>query len=186
MSYPGEPPPGEGVDYRGSIERRIGKSVANVPLDGWLHRMPGTGYDTPWNLDPPYQRGRVWTLAQAEAFVGFVAEGGRAPAIYVREMPNFCDEVVDGKQRLLALWAFVTGEIGARLEGGRVIWWRDFNVTDRRCFSRNAIPMIRLREDTSTAEILRIYLRINRGGTPHTDNEIQRVEALLAEATCEE
>ena len=181
MSWANLVPPAEGagLNYRNTIRREIGHSAGNVPIDGWLYQMPGGGSDAAFVLDPPYQRGRVWTRAQAESFVGFVAEGGRAPAIYVRERPSFCDEIVDGKQRLLALWGFVTGEHGARLESGRVNWWRDFNVADRLGFKTRTIPRIRLREEITTADILEIYLRLNRGGTPHTDAEIKRVEALL-------
>jgi hypothetical protein len=32
----------------------------------------------------------------------------------------------------------------------------------------------------SRAEVLRFYLNINAGGTPHTNSEIERVRAMLA------
>ena len=70
------------------------------------------------DLDPPYQRGHVWTLKQQQNFLGFVLEGGRPPEAFVRELafdkPPFF-EVVDGKQRMTALHKWWMGEISAKL-----------------------------------------------------------------------
>lgn len=145
----------------------------------------------PWNLNPDYQRGRVWTDEQAEAFMGHLCEHGQVPLIFVQrydrqknapEGTDYLDlpcEVIDGQQRCRAIQRFIHGEIAARLTDGRRLWYRDFNEIERRC-----LPNIKLAYvDIDRATKLRFYLRLNSGGTVHTDAEIAKVRELLAEET---
>lgn len=146
---------------------------------------PYDGRDA-WDLSPDYQRGHVWTERQAVLFVGHVLEGGAVPPIFVQrydcadhapdpEYWNLPVEVIDGQQRLRALVGWVEGDFAAELTDGRLIWYRDTNEVDRFC-----LPMIRITYlDISRADRLRFYLRLNRGGTVHTDDEINRVRDML-------
>ena len=176
---------GTGVDYRGSIRNEIGVATFATPIDGLLHQAMRDGPER-LDMSPDYQRAHVWTDAQAEAFVGAFAERTPTPAVFIRRGAHPApDQVVDGKQRLTALIRFVTGEIGAALSDGRRVLWADFDLVDRRMFLHATMPVVYLAESTTDADVLRIYLRLNRGGTPHTDDEIRRVEAMLAEMTGE-
>jgi hypothetical protein len=84
-------------------------------------------------------------------------------------------EVLDGKQRLSAMMAWLLGEIPAVCVDGSEIWYRDTNEVDRR-----QLPLVRLTfVDLPLVERLTFYLKLNRGGTPHTDEEIARVRAKL-------
>lgn len=176
--------PGPGVHLRGrgaSIWRPIGSQAMNQRIDHLLNCLDGGNEDFTLVI-PEYQRGRVWTDAQAAAFVGFLLEGGRVPTFYLREVASCRDEVVDGQQRLFALLRFAKGELAAVLSDGRRITWADFDVVDRRAFMGLTVPVVWIREELEAADVLRIYLRLNRGGTPHTDEEIARVEAILTQA----
>lgn len=177
------PPPGQGLSFRRMVQREL-PQARNVPIDAHLYRMVDDDKTRSLDTSPDYQRAHVWTSAQAEAFVGAFAEGDPMPAVFIREgrYPH-PDQVVDGKQRLSALLAFVMGEIGARLSDGRRILWADFDVVDRRGFLLIPIPTVYLAWQTSDADVLRIYLRINRGGTPHTEDDIARVRAMLDKLT---
>lgn len=173
---------GAGVDYRGTIRNEIGVGKVNSPIDGLLRQLMRDD-DARLDLSPDYQRAHVWTDAQAEAFVGAVAESTPTPAIFIRRGAYPApDQVVDGKQRLTALVRFVSGEIGAALSDGRRVMWADFDIVDRRFFLHNTVQVVHLAETTTEADVLRIYLRLNKGGTPHTAEELQRVEELLAAA----
>lgn len=132
---------------------------------------------------PDYQRGRVWTEAQSALFVGFVLTGGQPPPVWIQEHPDDdVEEIVDGLQRISAMRAFFDDAIPAELPNGERLYCRDL---DDDCagllkglYLTKMIVCLPRR-----ADVLRLYLRLNRGGTVHTDAEIERVAALLAKET---
>ena len=150
----------------------------------WLQqRIDGEikGFDL--NLNPDYQRDHVWTDSQAEAFVGHFIEGGASPMIIINSHEGWKepDEVVDGKQRLNALLRWIRGEIAAEVTDGRRIYWDDLDEDSKRRMQSVTGPRIDLGYvQLSRPDVLRLYLRLNRGGTVHTDAEINRVRDMLA------
>ena len=132
---------------------------------------------------PDYQRGRVWTPEQSARFMGYVLTGGQPPPIWIQEHPDEdVEEVVDGLQRLTAFRAFMDGEVPAELPDGRRIFIGDL-APDAAIHLRGLHITKKIVRLPTRADVLRLYLRINRGGTVHTDTEIARVEALLARET---
>lgn len=141
---------------------------------------PGEG-ELPLNMDPPYQRGHVWTDEQATAFMGYFLQTGGAhnPAIFINRRPwaamDGSDEVIDGKQRLTAMRRWVDGDILAKAFG-RLMWFKDTTECERR-----KLPSIRISYvELTPTQILRFYLVLNSGGTPHTQKEIEDVTTQLA------
>lgn len=62
--------------------------------------------------DPPYQRaGNVWSLARQQLFIDSLLNGYDVPKIYLHDLrgrhPTKVYAVVDGKQRLTALWSYL-------------------------------------------------------------------------------
>lgn len=62
--------------------------------------------------DPPYQRpGDVWSLARQQLFIDSLLNGYDVPKIYLHDRrgrhPTKVYAVVDGKQRLTALWSYL-------------------------------------------------------------------------------
>ncbi len=133
------------------------------------------------NLDPDFQRGHVWTMPQRTAFMEYMLHGGEGGMVLCF---NHCNwerptgprdvyEILDGKQRLTTALMFLRNEVPVL--GGAL--FRDFE--DRlgpgtfgfkwRIF---ALP--------TRADVLRYYLAMNAGGTPHSPEEIARVRRLLA------
>lgn len=75
--------------------------------------------------EPPYQRpGDAWTLEHRQLFIDSLLNGYDVPKIYLHDLrgrhPTKVYAVVDGKQRLTALWSFVRDEFalaaGFRIE----------------------------------------------------------------------
>lgn len=132
------------------------------------------------DLDPDFQRGHVWTEAQQVAFVEFSLRGGRSGQDILFNQPHFSAggrkgqpvQIVDGKQRLEAVRRFLRSEIPAF--GTLHRDYRDgLTLTGPKFrFTVNNLP--------TRAAVLRWYLELNAGGTPHPDTEIVRVRALLA------
>lgn len=167
-------PVGTETLWLSSLERRVSEDAGDLRL----------------NLSPAYQRGRVWTDDQAARFVGFLAEGGVAPPIYVQRWPirwpgkTPPDEVVDGLQRITAVLRFGANEVPMETPRGERAYLRDFSESDQRVLRSQSglILTLQLVSCDTIAQVLALYIRLNRGGTPHTDAEIERVRDMLAEA----
>lgn len=136
------------------------------------------------NLNPDYQRGHVWSKEQSEDFMGHILEGGACPAFIIHEgdfsKDDYENEMVDGQQRARAILGWFDGDIGARLSDGRMVWHKDCTPAEDRMIRMGiTVPVTLGRWDRKTR--LRLYLRLNRGGTVHSNEEIQRVREMLAE-----
>lgn len=73
-----------------------------------------------WDLDAPYQRGHVWTIEQQRELIRSILAGVPIGSITFATIPvdeaiaeghDHSYRVVDGKQRLTALHAFVSGTL---------------------------------------------------------------------------
>ncbi len=132
------------------------------------------------DLDPDFQRAHVWTTEQQRRFVEYVLRGGAAS----REIYFNCSSwdrgydtplyLVDGKQRLTAVLAFLRGDLPAF--GHYYIEYHPSgfgiaSVSFR--FYVNDLP--------TRADMLQWYLDLNDGGTQHTSAELQKVRNMLAE-----
>lgn len=149
--------------------------VAFDYLESTLEDLIGRQLD----LEPDFQRAHVWTEAQQAAFVEYILSGGpSARDLYFacegwsglgRENPCV---IVDGKQRLEAVRRFLRDELLVR-GALRSEWTGRMRMTTGARFRVTVA-------DINRAQTLRWYLALNRGGTPHTDAEIERVQDLLA------
>lgn len=70
------------------------------------------------NLDPPYQRLSVWDRSQRQTFIDSVLNGFDIPKLYFHEIEStgrggraYRHAVIDGKQRLQALWDFMFNQL---------------------------------------------------------------------------
>lgn len=140
------------------------------------------------NLNPDYQRDYVWTDEQASLFVGHMLSGGVTGYIIVqrhpvpRSGPTIPDEVIDGQQRLRSVHRWMKGEIPATLTDGSSFFVYDLDEGSSRNIRgvwitgpRFDIGYVTL----SRADRLRLYLRLNQGGTVHTDADLARVQGML-------
>lgn len=137
------------------------------------------------NLDPDYQRGHVWTEEQQAKFIGHLIEGGRTTPPIINTGPKGArlyeegkSEVLDGKQRITAALAFEANKIPAMLTDGREIYLRDMNKISQSQL-RMTIGMAYQIVELDREQTLYWYIKLNRGGTVHTDAEINRVKVLL-------
>jgi hypothetical protein len=131
------------------------------------------------DLDPDFQRGHVWTDAQASAYIEYCLYGGDKTARTIRfNCPRFMAGdhsgpyvIIDGLQRLTAIRRFMRGEVRAF---GHLL----HEYADQPSYFDCSVHW-QVLELPTRAEVLDLYLRINAGGTPHPASEIDRVRALL-------
>jgi uncharacterized protein with ParB-like and HNH nuclease domain len=136
-----------------------------------------------WSV-PTYQRSRVWSDHQASLFVGSMITGASGlctPCWINRNLYKDLMEIVDGQQRLSSLYRWMLGELHA-IDPVTCdeIWVSDFTEIDvRKLYHKTWIRVMYV--DLTLPEQLKLYLRLNTGGTPHTESEIQKVRDMLAE-----
>jgi hypothetical protein len=148
-------------------------------LEDWLKQqaetgIPGSGLD----LDPDFQRAHVWTPEQQVSYVEFILQGGESSRLLYWNHPNWMSNfkgyltLVDGKQRLEAVRAFLRNEVPA--------FGHTLKDMEPRFLSKvDAHFMMRIAKLKTRKDILKWYLMINAGGTPHTKKELDRVRKLL-------
>ncbi len=129
------------------------------------------------DLNPDFQRVHVWTRPQQVAYIEYcLMEGIYGQDIFFN-CPGWCGRskvqgplvLVDGKQRLEAIRAFMRKDFKAH----------GFFI-DQIILSHKTNVSINISELETRREVLEWYLSINRGGTPHTDEEINKVKDMLA------
>lgn len=119
------------------------------------------------NLSPAYQRGSVWASGQRENFMGHFLQGGEVAPLIVQRVPDSgVAEMLDGKQRAEAILAWLKNEVGARLDGGALLFHRDVTGGITRVDIR--VRYINLPWEARK----RFYVRLNSAGTPHTREEL--------------
>lgn len=144
-------------------------------LKSWADTADGMGG---LDLSPDYQRAHVWTREQQIAYVEYQLRGGEVGKNIVFNSPDWGHgykrptELIDGKQRLEAVRAFLRDEFP-------ILGHLFSEYTDK--LPQGLTFRFRVCTLESRAEILQLYLNINAGGTPHTPEELDRVRALLAE-----
>lgn len=123
------------------------------------------------DTDPPYQRGHVWNDAQKIAYVEHVLKGGDAGLFVLndstpKELASRKYELVDGKQRISAILAFLSDDILAfGVKFSEIEDNQKLNTFGRVKFSIYGF------EDQR--DVVALYLSLNNGGSIHTDADLQ-------------
>jgi len=71
------------------------------------------------DLNPPYQRNPIWSTSAQKELIETVLKGRPMPSFFVLERSDGKFEVVDGKQRALAIFAFCRGHLET-LDGSQI------------------------------------------------------------------
>ena len=129
------------------------------------------------NMNPDFQRGHVWTRDQQIAYVEFKLRGGSGSNVILFNCVGWMNSfkgpfvLVDGKQRLEAVRAFLRDEIPA--------FGHFYSEYEDKFMLRGVDFIFKVNDLKTRAEVLNWYIELNGGGTPHTINEIEYVRTLL-------
>ena len=133
-------------------------------------------------LDPPFQRGHVWTQAQQEAYVIHLLRGGlsgkdlyfNCPSWHGKALTDYDEFVcVDGLQRITAIRKFIQNKL--KIFG---YYYGEFEDEPRHITTSLRIHINDLQYEK---DVLRWYIEMNTGGTPHTPEEINKVRKMIEE-----
>jgi hypothetical protein len=123
------------------------------------------------DTNPEFQRPAVWTVSQKQLLIDTILRGYDIPKMYWRRTGANPDryEVVDGQQRLKAIWGFVDGDfrlpanaeqIGAHVLAG--ISYLDLPDDLRTQFDIYSVDVVIL-DDTDGDEVREMFLRLQNG-----------------------
>jgi len=135
------------------------------------------------DLDPPYQRGYIWTEEQESKFVGACLENyNTIPPFWFnwknKEFERDSCEVVDGKQRIKASLRWINNEIIAQCPCGIKVWYKNLDTIDLRNISTGVMFNWNF-VDLGRIAVMQFYIRLNCGGTIHTEEELSKVRKLI-------
>lgn len=154
----------------------------NLRVDRLLVHLEEWERDSHLQMNPDFQREHVWTPKQQTEYMEFLFRGGQSgldfyfncPAWHHTEKGTYRDfVVVDGKQRIEAIRAFFDNRIP--IFGSL---FREF--TDKPNLMDHTVT-IYVNSLQTKKEVLTWYLQMNGGGTPHSQDELERVRAMLEE-----
>lgn len=127
---------------------------------------------------PDFQRDYVWTEDDQQRYLDSLMAGrdlGRF-IIVNRPYPQ-ADVVLDGKQRLNCLMLFLRSEIS-----WRGVFWHEMSPGDRSRLEDRVVQVAKVDEGSYTkADLLRIFLEVNAGGVPQSDEHLAHVRQMLAD-----
>ena len=150
----------------------------DIPWHYLEHSLARYATDYGLELDPDFQRGHVWSRDQQIAYVEHCLCGGTSTNMlhwnclgwraHTGEHPLV---LVDGKQRLTAVRAFLSDGIPAF--GTKYSKYEDH--------LRMVGPTFKfhINDLTTRKAVLQWYLELNAGGVVHTEDEIEKVRRLL-------
>jgi hypothetical protein len=176
------------TDHRLSASNRTAQEIVRTMYSGgWLL------------LDPPYQRGSVWTEDQQVALVRSWLSGIPVPGIIINDRMNRdwtarngrTDDVpflavVDGRQRIEAAIKWWSGDLAVpaswfapesvittvSTDDGPYVTYAGLTEVAQRVFGNRAMLPIIETKVGSIEEEAALYLLVNGGGTPQTDADM--------------
>lgn len=163
---------------------RYGNWQINISLADVPYKIKKWQEDSYYNLqlNPDFQRGHVWTKEQQIAYIEFILKGGKPARTIYFNMPSWNGLIpstqyndfvcVDGLQRITAVLKFMRNEI--KVFGS---YYREFEDN----MPSNAELFFNVNNLQTKKEVLQWYVDMNAGGTPHTNDEIERVRKMIRE-----
>lgn len=145
---------------------------------GWIER--GAFF-----YDADYQRDYVWKKKQQQEFLFTLISGFPLGSVAIAKRPDWLSvngpwmEVVDGKQRIMTIEKFVTGEIPIILKG-RELWWHEMTRPEHLAFGRPFLPMVTL-ENATKQSVLDYFIAVNFTGVPQSTKHKNKVLAMREE-----
>lgn len=151
---------------------------SNSTVESLLFKHLSFGVD----FNPSYQRELVWADKDRESLLDSIFMGADIGRFVFREKDadeiqthnDPCYEIVDGKQRMMALLDFYADRYPYR-----GVLYSDLSAKDQLTF-RNASVSIADAKNLTRRDTLRLFIMLNRGGRPVSDEVIRKAEEMLS------
>ena len=144
------------------------------------------------NTNPDYQRPAVWSKAQKQQLIDTIIRGYDIPKFYLKQTDENCYDVIDGQQRLRAIWGFLDNEYpldkkysGDEL-GGK--YYRDlinFPNTLTNIQTYNLDWVVITNTDPNDDEIKDLFLRLQNGSPLKAQEKRNAMPGKMRDFVCE-
>jgi len=133
--------------------------------------------DVGLDLNPDYQRGNVWSDEQKVSLIESIFKNidiGKFTIIKrkYRENFDFLYEVLDGKQRIIAVTEFFEGRF--TYKGKR---YQDLHPFDQHHFKSYPVSYAEI-EPLNNEQKYRYFLKLNTTGVPHDEEHLDKVREM--------
>jgi hypothetical protein len=128
-------------------------------------------------LDPHFQRREVWDNTRASRLVESVMLEVPLPVVYVAEGQDGKEEVIDGQQRLKALFRFLQNEYSLKSlralteHNGKL--FKDLDKSAQRLIRNCSIRTVTFKKESDENLRFDIFERLNTGAIPLNDQELR-------------
>jgi hypothetical protein len=160
---------------------RIHTEYRQSSLDSLVH----VAYSRGLIDSPEYQRGYVWKLEDKQRLIRSIfnkADIGKFVFIEDDTLKEYRLEVIDGKQRLRAILDYYEGRF--EFEGKT---WYQLSRADKREFFDLMVQWGTLqRSRVKKSDVLWLFLQLNSGGVPQTEEHIAKARKMYEAALAEE
>ena len=119
------------------------------------------------NLNPPYQRGDIWTPIAKRKLIGSIKLSYPLPAFFLSEVEEGKYEMVDGQQRTRAILGYHKGYF---LDENKC----SIQETNQKSFYEDYEIAVCVLKNTSREEVEDFYYRVNKFGTKLNRPEINK------------
>ena len=122
---------------------------------------------------PEYQRELVWNNDQKEMLIDSIMYNIPIGNIFLNQnsKKSLDYEIVDGQQRLMAIWDFYNNKFK-----WRDLYYKDFGKQMQGMFENASATATYITYYETRAEVIELYYRINWGGIEHTVEEILELD----------
>lgn len=165
---------GDGSSFSCNEDIRI--YFNNSTVDSLLSKHLNFGVD----FKPDYQRDFVWEDSDRELLLDSIFMGADIGKFVFRSKEpdewledGLLYEIIDGKQRMLTLLDYYENRFSYK-----GFFYNDLSPRDRRRFKDTPVSIAEVNNVTKK-DTLRIFLMLNRGGRPVSEDVIQRAKDLL-------
>lgn len=166
---------------------RTANYAVDVPLNYIKREIEEYKEDLGLQMCPDFQRGHVWTEEQQVAYVEYLFRGGTSGRDIYFNCPtwnrsnNTCGSysdfvLVDGLQRLTAVIKYLNNELRIFSDDSHQKGYLCSDFEDGISILNSL--RFHINDLKTRAEVLKWYLEMNSGGTPHSKYELDRVNKL--------
>jgi hypothetical protein len=136
-----------------------------LPIEGLIELIEKGGID----LKPPYQRNEVWTKKDQESLIDSILSRFPLPNLFFFKNDSGRLEMVDGQQRVRAIYSFYKGFITDTKK-------RSFEDIDKTSFLSYELNVTEISEVHDEETIRKFYVLVNKKGVHLNLPEIRKAE----------
>lgn len=129
------------------------------------------------NVQPSFQRYYVWSPKQESRLIESIFLNVPIPLVYLAEEQDGTFDVIDGQQRLTALFRFIDGEYAIKgldqLTDLNNRYFADLSRELQRRFENYTLSIVQILKESDPDVRFEVFERLNTGATKLNDQEIR-------------